>query len=157
MDIKGFFADARVSGRAPKIEAPEDGSLAEAEVEGRKLKASESRKAKLLINRPVVQQIGAGPEADTRPKCRLCGDHRRLTPALCKLPDGGEGRLCPTCVKQVEWDRERRCVSCGTHVQDWLPGGVCGDCHAAGTERLHNVEDLRRKGWIMTPGDTFVP
>lgn len=155
-DIKAFFAGARVKGRAPKIEAPE-GSLAEAEAEGRKLQKREDCRAAYIAKAPVVQTVGAGPVADTRPKCRLCGDHRRLTPALCKLPDGSEGRLCPTCVKQVEWDRERRCVSCGTPVKDWLPGGVCGDCHAAGTERLHNVEELRRKRWIMTPGDNFTP
>jgi len=152
-DIKGFFAGVK---RKVPVEPAPEGSLAEAEAEGRALTAREERRAKLLVNRPVVQHIGPGPEADTRPKCRLCGDHRRLSEALVKLPDGTEGRLCPTCVKQVEWDREKRCVSCGSPAKDWLPSGVCRDCHDKGTERLRNIEDLRRKRWIMTTGD-FTP
>ena len=153
-DIKAFFAGARKKGAA-KVEAPE-GSLAEAEAEGRLLKAREERKAARMLKAPTVQHVGPGPAADARPKCRLCGDHRRLSEALIKLPDGSEGRLCPTCVKQVEWDRERRCVSCGSPVKDWLPGGVCPDCHTSGTERLRNIEELRRKRWVMLTGD-FIP
>lgn len=155
-DIKAFFAGARVKGHAPAKAAPPEGTLAEAEAEGRALSAREERKAARLAKLPTVQGVGRGPEADTRPKCRLCGDHRRLTPALVKLPNGEEGRLCPTCVEQVEYDRERRCVSCGGPVTDWLPGGVCHDCHKAGTERLHNVEELRRRRWLATMGD-FTP
>lgn len=167
-DIAAFFDSAEADEKArqkaarparaprPKKVEPAEGSLEEAEEEGRRLRAREERRAAYLKRTPTVQNVGKGPEADTRPKCRLCGDHRRLTPALIKLPDGTEGRLCPTCVKQVEWDRERRCVSCGTPTRHWTPGGVCSDCHDKGTERLRNIEELRRKRWVLMTGD-FTP
>lgn len=155
--LDGFLAEVaaptskRAPKRAPSAEAPE-GSLAEAEAEGYKLTAKELRRAKALANRPIVQSVGVGPVPDPRPRCRLCGDHRRLSEALIRLPDGSEGRLCPTCVKQVEYDREKRCVSCGTPQEAWLPGGVCAECQRKGTERVQNIRRLKGARWIGITG-----
>jgi rubrerythrin len=164
-DIAGFFSEVESEEKARKAkareerraarekDAPTEGSLAEAEAEGRRLTAREERRAARMQEAPKVRDMGEGPKVDPSPRCRLCGDRRWLTRVTFKAKDGSEGVLCRYCVKQVEFDRERRCGYCGTPTRHWTPGGVCPKCHDEGVEARENFARLRRMGWITQTGD----
>lgn len=106
--------------------------------------------------RPVVQQIGEGPAPKVGPECHLCHDTRRLVPDVLKLP-ASTGHpharmvpLCRTCIKQIEWDRAHRCISCGTHAEVKLMkgGGVCPTCVSKGAEAQQNLIALIQLRWV---------
>jgi hypothetical protein len=80
----------------------------------------------------------------------MCGDHRRVKEIAKERTSGKAIVLCPTCVKQVEWDRGRRCIACGTYAKrDVLnAGGVCHSCESSGWEALQTAIDLIQMKWI---------
>lgn len=152
-DIKAFFSGARVKGHAPAQAAPPEGTLAEVEAEGRKLRASEERRAARLAKVPTVQSVGTGPEVVEGPFCRLCYERRRSSLVVVKQDEGGDVLLCRTCIEQIEYDREKRCSSCGTPTATWCPGHTCADCHGKGTVRAENLRKLVNLGWVSNVGD----
>jgi hypothetical protein len=100
--------------------------------------------------RPIVTEVGPGPEAPKGPFCHLCRDHRRLLRDVLKLPDGTKVPLCRTCQKQVLWDKAHRCISCGDHALTKLlnSGGVCKPCERSGVEAQQNLYDLIKLKWL---------
>lgn len=98
--------------------------------------------------RPDVQEIGPGPAPKAGPFCRLCKDHRRLV-EIGTSQSGEVGYLCRTCVKQVEHDRAKRCVWCGTPARKRLidTSGYCGPC-AEGMVAQRNLYELVKLRWV---------
>jgi len=98
--------------------------------------------------RPDVQEIGPGPAPKAGPFCRLCKDHRRLV-EIEKASDGTFGYLCQTCVKQVIWDRAKRCVRCGTPSAKRLieSGGYCQKC-VKSTDAQENLYRIHKYRWV---------
>ncbi len=158
-DIAAFFADVPAKGtrkpRAPKVE-PVEGSLAEAEAEGRKLSAREERKAARLAKTETVRHVGPGPAADTRPRCHFCNDHRQLTPELVEVVENegtpGERkvrvRLCAFCASCYEADRAKRCLACGEPSSLRLLGGLCLKCRTDNGGALVNLIQLVKLRWV---------
>jgi hypothetical protein len=128
-------------------ENPEFDELADfkAYLDEREAKPAKERKRP---ERPVVQEIGPGPEPKVGPFCRGCNDTRRLVP-VAKGPDGNPGYLCRTCIKQLEYDRAKRCVWCQTPSRKRLidDGGLCRDC-AAAVEAQANLVELVKLRWV---------
>ena len=158
-DIAAFFSDVPAKGtrkpRAPKVE-PVEGSLAEAEAEGLKLKASEIRKAARLAKAEHVRNVGAAPVVDTRPRCHFCNDTRGLTPELVEIVEheGTPGerkvrvRLCAFCANCYEADRAKRCLGCGEPSSLRLLSGLCVKCRTADGGALVNLIQLVKLRWV---------
>ncbi len=157
-DIADFFADVPATAkrkRPVKVE-PAEGSLAEAEAEGRKLTAREERRAARLAKTETVRHVGPGPVADTRPRCHFCADHRQLTPELVEVVENegtpGERkvrvRLCAFCASCYEADRAKRCLACGEPSSLRLLGGLCLKCRTDNGGALVNLIQLVKLRWV---------
>lgn len=157
-DIAAFFADAPAKGsrKRPAKVGPPEGSLAEAEEEGRKLTAQEERRAARLAKLPTVREVGRGVEPDTRPRCHFCADHRFLTPELVEVTEheGTVGehklrvRLCGFCARCWEADRAKRCLACGEASAHRLLNGLCIRCRTADGGALVNLIQLVKLRWV---------
>jgi len=111
-------------------------------------KEARPTKDRKKAKRPDVQYIGPGPEPKAGPFCHLCNDTRRLVDAL-KGPNGSVVHLCRTCVKQVEWDRAKRCVWCGSPAKKRTldAGGLCPPCATANDVRANLIELVKLR-WV---------
>jgi hypothetical protein len=135
---------------------PDEGpTLKDAEHEGRALSAREIRRDTFLARAAQEGYVGVGPSSDTRPRCHGCKEAREIWDVT-KGPEGPIA-LCRECMVQIEYDRERRCVSCFTPTVEWCPGLVCRECHKRGVERAGNLWMLRDLRWAMNPGNKVRP